>query len=56
MQFNGSTFSRPPVVPELHYPPGVLVERELRVWAISMWRGFVELTRAFFRAGYAHLP
>ena len=56
MQFNGPTFNRPPVVPELRYPPGVLVERELRVWAISRWRGFVELTRAFLRAGYAHLP
>ena len=56
MQFNGPTFSRPPVVPELRYPPGVLVERELRVWAISRWRGSVELTRAFLRAGYAHLP
>ncbi|XBJ06123.1 hypothetical protein VPH35_024778 [Triticum aestivum] len=56
MQFNGPTFNRPPVVPELRYPPGVLVERELRVWAISRWRGSVELTRAFLRAGYAHLP
>ena len=56
MQFNGPTFSRPPVVPERRYPPGVLVERELRVWAISRWRGSVELTRAFLRAGYAHLP
>ena len=56
MQFNGPTFSRPPVVPELRYPPGVLVERELHVWAISRWRGSVELTRAFLRAGYAHLP
>ena len=51
MQFNGPTFNRPPVVPELRYPPGVLVERELRVWAISRWRGSVELTRAFLRAG-----
>lgn len=56
MQFNGPTFSRPPVVPELGYPPGVLVERELHVWAISRWRGSVELTGAFLRAGYAHLP
>src|SRR3954470_19375191 len=53
MQFNGPTFNRPPVVPELRYPPGVLVERELRVWAISRWRGPIELTCAFLRAGYA---
>ena len=39
---------------ERRYPLGVLVERELRVWAFSRWRGFVELTRAFLRA--AHLP
>jgi hypothetical protein len=56
MQYNGPTFLRPPVVPELRYPPGVLVERELRVWATSRWRGSVELARAFLRAGYAHLP
>ena len=56
MQFNGLTFNRPPVMPELCYPSGVLVERELCVWAISRWRGSVELTRAFLRAGYAHLP
>ena len=56
MQFNGPTFSRPLVVPERRYPSGVLVERELRVWAFSRWRGSVELTRAFLRAGYAHLP
>ena len=56
MQFNGPTFNCPLVVPELRCPPGVLVERELRVWAISRWRGSVELTRAFLRAGYAHLP
>ena len=56
MQFNRPTFNRLLVVPELRYPPGVLVERELRVWAISRWRGSVKLTRAFLRAGYAHLP
>ena len=56
MQFNGPTFNRPPVVPELRYPPGMLVERELHVWVTSRWRGSVELTRAFLRAGYAHLP
>ena len=56
MQFNGPTFNRLPVMLELRYPLGMLVERELRVWAISRWRGSVELTRAFLRAGYAHLP
>ena len=43
-------------MPERRYPPGVLVKRELRVWAFSRWRGSVELTLAFLRAGYAHLP
>ena len=56
MQFNRPTFNRPPVMPALCYPPGMLVERELHVWAFSRWRGSVELTRAFLRAGYAHLP
>ncbi|KAI4990719.1 hypothetical protein ZWY2020_039090 [Hordeum vulgare] len=55
MQYNGPTFNRPHVVPELLYPPGVLVEKELRVWATSKWRGPVEITHAFLRAGYAHL-
>ena len=56
MQYNRPTFLRPPVVLELRYPPGVLVERELRVWATSRWTGSVEIARAFLRAGYAHLP
>ncbi|KAE8819649.1 hypothetical protein D1007_02298 [Hordeum vulgare] len=41
---------------KLLYPSGVLVEKELRVWATSRWRGAVKLTRAFLREGYVHLP
>ncbi|KAE8767558.1 Auxin-induced protein 5NG4 [Hordeum vulgare] len=56
MQYNAPTFNRPLVVPELLYPPGMLMEKELRVWATSRWRGLIELTRAFLGEGYAHLP
>ncbi|CAM0945205.1 unnamed protein product [Alopecurus aequalis] len=55
MQFVGVTFNPPPTVPERRYPAGVVVEDTLRVWAISRWRGPVELTRGFLNAGYAHL-
>jgi hypothetical protein len=56
MQYNGPTFHRPPTVLELRYPMGVVVERTLRVWAQSRWRGSVELARDFLTTGYAHLP
>jgi hypothetical protein len=56
MQYVGPTFVRPPTVLELRYPPGVLVERTLRVWAQSRWRSPVELADAFFTASFAHLP
>ncbi|CAM0954414.1 unnamed protein product [Alopecurus aequalis] len=55
MQFVGVTFNPPTTVPERRYPAGVVVEDTLRVWAISRWRGSVELTRDFLNAGYAHL-
>ncbi|CAM0877913.1 unnamed protein product [Alopecurus aequalis] len=55
MQLVGVTFNQPPTVPERRYPVGVVVEDTLRVWAISRWRGPVELTRAFLNAGYGHL-
>ena len=55
MQYNGPTFQRPLTVPERLYPPGVLVESTLRVWAISRWRGQDELARDFLNAGYHHL-
>ena len=56
MEFNGTTFQRPPTVPERRHPPGVLVQNTLRVWAQSRVRGAEALTRAFLDAGYAHLP
>jgi hypothetical protein len=56
MQYYGRTFQQPPIVPELLYPAGVLVETTLRVWAQSRWRGPVELAEAFLTAGFAHLP
>ncbi|KAE8803707.1 Auxin-induced protein 5NG4 [Hordeum vulgare] len=55
MQFVGVTFNPPPTVPERRYPAGVVVEDTLRVWAISRWRGPIELTRDFLNTGYAHL-
>jgi hypothetical protein len=56
MQYNRLTFRRPPIVQELRYPVGIVVERTLCVWAQSRWRGSIELARDFLTAGYAHLP
>ena len=56
MQYNGPTFLLPPTVPERRYPAGVVVDCELRVWAISPWRGPRALAEGFLRAGYQHLP
>ena len=56
MQFNGPTFRPPPTTPEMRYPPGVVVETTLRVWAFSRWRGAREFAQFFLQAGYAHLP
>jgi hypothetical protein len=56
MQFNAPTFRLPTTVPEGRYPPGVIVENELRVWAISPWRGARDLAEGFLRAGFHHLP
>ncbi|KAE8807265.1 Auxin-induced protein 5NG4 [Hordeum vulgare] len=55
MQFVGVTFNLPPTVPERRYPAGVVMEDTLRVWAISRWRGTVELTGDFLNLGYTHL-
>ncbi|KAE8813074.1 Auxin-induced protein 5NG4 [Hordeum vulgare] len=33
-----------------------MVENELRLWAISRWRGVMEFVTVFIRAGYNHLP
>jgi hypothetical protein len=38
------------------YPASVLVENTLRVWAISRWRGAMELTECFLWCGYGDLP
>ena len=56
MQYNGPTFELPPTVPERRYPAGVIVERTLRVWAFSRWRGARGFVEWFLRAGFAHLP
>jgi len=56
MQFNGPTFQRPAAVPEWRYPPGVLVENQLRVWAFSRWRGARDWAPYFLSCGYRHLP
>ena len=55
MEFHGTTFRRPPTVPEREFPAGVIVENELHVWAISRWRGARELAEFFLNAGYRHL-
>jgi hypothetical protein len=35
MQFNAPTFRVPPTAPERRYPPNIVVESSLRVWAFS---------------------
>ena len=52
MQYNGPTFELPPTVPVRRYPAGVIVERMLRVWAFSRWRGGKEFAQRFLGAGY----
>ena len=56
MQYNGPTFELPPTVSERRYPAGVVVERTLRVWSISRWRGSREFAEWFLHPGFAHLP
>ncbi|KAM3209923.1 hypothetical protein ACQJBY_064151 [Aegilops geniculata] len=56
MQYTGPTYHFPPTVPERLYPPGVYVERTLRVWAISRWRTARNFTEFFLASGYHHLP
>uniref|UniRef100_A0A453RQH8 Uncharacterized protein n=1 Tax=Aegilops tauschii subsp. strangulata TaxID=200361 RepID=A0A453RQH8_AEGTS len=56
MQYNGPTFQLPPTVPERRYPAGVVVERTLRVWAFSRWRGARGFSQWFLGAGFTHLP
>ncbi|KAM0848359.1 hypothetical protein ACQ4PT_054428 [Festuca glaucescens] len=56
MQFNSPTFRRPATVPERQYPAGVICKNQLRVWAISRWRGPTELASFFLSSGYRHLP
>ena len=55
MEFNGVTFRRPPTVPEQEFPPGVIVDSQLRVWAMSRWRSSEELARVFLACGFRHL-
>ncbi|KAE8779026.1 Auxin-induced protein 5NG4 [Hordeum vulgare] len=55
MQYNGPTFELPLTMPERRYPVGVVVERTLRVWAFSRWRGARGFAEWFLRAGFAHL-
>ena len=52
--FNGPTFRRPRTVPEQTFPNGVVVDNQLRVWAISRWRGAEELATVFLTLGYSH--
>ena len=43
-------------MPERRHPAGVVVERTLRVWVFSHWRGARGFAEWFLRAGFAHLP
>ena len=43
-------------MPERQYPARVFVENTLRVWAISRWRGPLDLAKFFLKACYQHLP
>lgn len=54
--YSSATFLVPPTVQEPLFPAGIVVETTLRAWAMSRWRGGLELTREFLRLGYAHLP
>ena len=54
MEFHAATFRRPPTVPEREFE-GAIVSTELRIWAISRWRGARELAEFFLNAGYRHL-
>ncbi|KAE8781038.1 Auxin-induced protein 5NG4 [Hordeum vulgare] len=56
MQYNDPTFELPLTVPERLYSTGVVVERTLRVWSISCWRGSRGFAKWFLCAGFAHLP
>ena len=56
MQYTRPTYHFPPTVPERLYPPGVYVERTLRVWTISRWRTARNFTEFFLASGYHHLP
>jgi hypothetical protein len=56
MQFIELMFCRPPTMPERCYPVGIIVESMLCVWAISRWRGLVDLACRWLNSGYAHLP
>ena len=55
MQFNRPTYQFPATVPEREYPAGVIVDNQLRVWAMSRWRDATDFARGFLRAGYRHL-
>ncbi|KAE8768700.1 Auxin-induced protein 5NG4 [Hordeum vulgare] len=56
MEFHDPTFQAPDTRPERMYPAGVVVENQLRVWAMSRWRGGREFAGLFLRALYRHLP
>ena len=55
MEFFGPTYRRPATVREREWPEGVIVENELRIWAISRWRSDRALAEIFLSQGYRHL-
>ena len=55
MNYNRPSYRLPRIAPERQYPAGVIVENQLRVWAISRWRGARELAEFFLVQGYRHL-
>ena len=56
MEFNGPTFLAPNTVTEMQYPAGVVVENQLRVWAISRCRGSREFATRILTNCFRHLP
>ncbi|KAE8806841.1 Auxin-induced protein 5NG4 [Hordeum vulgare] len=56
MQFYCPTYRMLATVPEMRYPAGFVVENTICVWAISRWRGLMELSNYFLAADYHHLP
>ncbi|KAE8818705.1 hypothetical protein D1007_03523 [Hordeum vulgare] len=56
MYFNDPTSRKPPTMVEKRFPIMVFVENTLRMWAISRWKGPMDLANFFRGYGCHHLP